>query len=140
MLDQLEDASGVGEPGQGALRALTREALVKLAADELVEIGSHTVSHPMLTSLGTDEQLDEIRRSKAELEGLLGTSVTTFSYPNGDFTGETEVIVQESGYQAAFASHNDVLRSVTDRYRIPRFWVRNTGEAEFARWLRRWLS
>lgn len=48
-----------------------------------MEIGAHTVSHPILSVLSEKEAEEEIRRSKEHLERLLGSSVTSFAYPNG---------------------------------------------------------
>jgi peptidoglycan/xylan/chitin deacetylase (PgdA/CDA1 family) len=46
-------------------------------------IGSHTHSHHMLTGLPHEHALEEIRRGKESLEGILGHDVDHFSYPFG---------------------------------------------------------
>ncbi|MGH9805780.1 MAG: polysaccharide deacetylase family protein, partial [Terriglobia bacterium] len=48
-----------------------------------MQIGAHTVSHPMLTRLTLHDARDEIAASKAQLERMLGECVELFAYPNG---------------------------------------------------------
>ena len=61
---------------------LTTGELQALAADGHT-IGAHTHTHPVLSALPHDEAVEEIRRSKACLEGLLGAPVRHFAYPYG---------------------------------------------------------
>ncbi len=53
--------------------------------EDLIEIGAHTVNHPILDLLETDELEREITESRLQLENLLQRPVLTFAYPNGDF-------------------------------------------------------
>ena len=48
-----------------------------------MEIGSHTLSHPLLHRLSPDERVLEIRESKSQLENVLGLAVESFAYPYG---------------------------------------------------------
>ncbi len=48
-----------------------------------VEIGAHTVDHPILKVLSPAQQYQQIADSKLYLEKLLGKPVTGFAYPNG---------------------------------------------------------
>jgi peptidoglycan/xylan/chitin deacetylase (PgdA/CDA1 family) len=59
----------------------SRELLDLVAAGHVV--GSHTYSHPMLTSLPHTAAVEEIRVGKQVLEDILGSEVTDFSYPFG---------------------------------------------------------
>ena len=56
-------------------RSMTRKQLQELSETQIVEIAAHTVTHPMLSQLDEAEQLDEIQRSKSDLE-TFGTAVT----------------------------------------------------------------
>lgn len=51
---------------------------------DLITIGSHTVSHPILTTLPPQAQAAELTASRARLEEKLGREVDIFCYPNGD--------------------------------------------------------
>ncbi len=61
---------------------------------DCIEIGSHTRTHPILDTIEDKSFLeDEIAGSKRILENLLERPVSTFCYPNGNFTADVESIV-----------------------------------------------
>src|SRR6185369_7444523 len=64
-------------------RVMTAEELAKLAANPLIEIGAHTVTHAHLASLLAAEQFREVFDSKKRLETITGKPVESFSYPFG---------------------------------------------------------
>ncbi|OFW06405.1 MAG: hypothetical protein A3I61_19835 [Acidobacteria bacterium RIFCSPLOWO2_02_FULL_68_18] len=68
------------------------------------EVGSHTVGHPILSSVPSRTQQREIEESRVVLHQMLGRRVEAFSYPSGssgDF-GETAVAsVIAAGYRCA---------------------------------------
>lgn len=90
-----------------------------------MQIGAHTVSHPILARLGADEARTEIANSKEFLEGLLGERVGLFAYPNGkpgtDYVQESVAIVRALGFDAAVSTAWGAARSATDLFQIPRF-------------------
>lgn len=66
-----------------------------------VEIGSHTVSHPILTTTD-DAQLEaELRGSRTRLEAELGRAVKLFCYPNGAFDERVRHATANAGYACA---------------------------------------
>jgi peptidoglycan-N-acetylglucosamine deacetylase len=65
------------------------------------EMGSHTVSHPILTRLSTDQASVEIRDSKRLLSEIINQEVQSFSYPGGEFNSNIEKLVKEAGYKNA---------------------------------------
>jgi peptidoglycan/xylan/chitin deacetylase (PgdA/CDA1 family) len=129
----------LGSEDPPARRALTPEELIELAAGGLVEIGAHTVTHPVLASLPISAQRREIQDSKLHLEMLLGRPVTSFAYPNGSSSQATRALVRESGFDCACASHNDIVWRACDPFHLPRFWIRDWNGDTFSRWLRLWL-
>ena len=84
-------------------------------------IGSHTLSHPFLSKLSSDDKRREIEQSKSALEQLTGVEVISFCYPYGDFDVECMKLVERAGYRAAFAvnEHTRPWR-IKDRYRAYR--------------------
>jgi peptidoglycan/xylan/chitin deacetylase (PgdA/CDA1 family) len=120
-------------------RALTAEELGELATGELVSIGAHTVSHPVLTSIPQESQRYEIERSKLDLEAILGRRVSAFSYPNGAGSEATKTLLQQNGFDIACSSFNDVAHRGSSPLWLPRFWAQDQGGSEFARWLNHWL-
>ncbi|MDQ0321102.1 peptidoglycan/xylan/chitin deacetylase (PgdA/CDA1 family) [Pararhizobium capsulatum DSM 1112] len=69
-----------------------------------IDIGSHTLSHPLLTSLDAARLQQEITGSRERLEQMFGTAVKSFAYPGGDFDQRVEQSVARAGYSAAFTT------------------------------------
>ena len=124
-------------------RTLGTEEVIKLADGGLVEVASHTVSHPVLSSLPLVSQKDQLVKSKAHLEEILDQSVTSFAYPYGGrshYTPETVAAVQEAGFQCACSNFAGSVRPDTDFWQLPRFLVRDWNGEEFADRLRQWFG
>jgi peptidoglycan/xylan/chitin deacetylase (PgdA/CDA1 family) len=121
------------------VRSMTANELVSLIDGGLIQIGSHTVTHPVLSELSEQERRYEIDESKRELEEILAKPVLGFSYPNGCFTKGDPKLVSQSGYQYACMSKNGAVRSNSDRFTLPRFWIPDWDGPTFERWLLRWL-
>ena len=76
---------------------------LRASASMGVEIGSHTVSHPHLTSL-TDEELGlELSASKQRLEDELGRPCRFVAYPYGEHDARVRAAARFAGYEAGFA-------------------------------------
>lgn len=92
-----------GRTGVGPQEVLMNaEQLRFLARDELVCIGSHTVTHPDLTRQSPAEQRTELTESKRVLEDVLGKPVELFSFPHGRYTPECIRLAEEVGYKRVF--------------------------------------
>ncbi len=116
-------------------RSLRRDEVVNLASGELIEIGAHTVTHPMLPTLPPDEQLEEVQNGKADLEEIVGTAVTQFSYPYGCFADETRTIVQKCGFRCACSTQTRRVLAGADRFALPRVRVHDWDGDQFSSWL-----
>jgi peptidoglycan/xylan/chitin deacetylase (PgdA/CDA1 family) len=71
---------------------------------DLVEIGGHTETHPILSHCSDDELECEIVTSRAHLQRLLDRPIDMFCYPNGgpaDFDARAVREVARAGYRAA---------------------------------------
>lgn len=75
-----------------------------------MEIGSHSVTHPRLTSLGARRLRAEISESRSMLSDLLGCPVRGFAYPYGDMSPAARHAVEDTGYDYACS----VVSPVTD--------------------------
>jgi len=99
---------------------------VREMASAGMEIGSHTLSHPILSLLPDSQARVEIVGSKVRLEEELRQPVRSFCYPNGkrsDFSEITKKIVKEAGYTSASTTEVDYFDCKTDLYEIPRFYT-----------------
>jgi peptidoglycan/xylan/chitin deacetylase (PgdA/CDA1 family) len=65
------------------------------------EIGSHTRTHPHLTTLGDEALREELVRSREEVEQRLGRDCPTIAYPYGDYDERVVRGAAEAGYSAA---------------------------------------
>ena len=117
---------------------MTDAELLALAASPVIEIGAHTVTHPILKGLAPGVQAQEIRQSKASLESCLGREVTSFAYPFGTAADVTVGLVREAGFQRACATAAGLVEPDTDRCRLPRMTVENWTATEFASRLTGW--
>jgi peptidoglycan/xylan/chitin deacetylase (PgdA/CDA1 family) len=69
------------------------------------EIGSHTVTHPILTNLEPDDLHEELVNSKAEIERQTGKPCFSISYPNGaraDYSNAVVEATRAAGYVLGF--------------------------------------
>jgi peptidoglycan/xylan/chitin deacetylase (PgdA/CDA1 family) len=140
VLDELLAWAGIEPLGRPTHRTLLHDEVVHMAEDGLVEVGAHTVTHPVLATCPVTAQRDEIRRSKASLEDILGCEVTSFSYPHGSYTPETVVLLREAGFTQACSSIADVVWQSTDGFQLPRRVVKDWDGEAFARRLEEWFS
>lgn len=134
--------AGTPVSGRPDRLALSQAELPKLVAGGLVEIGAHTMTHPVLSKISPADQQSEIRRGKEALEGWLGRPVTSFAYPYGtrsDYTRETVALVQAAGFTCACSNFEGVVWRGSDRFQLPRFIVRDWPGDEFERRLQAWF-
>jgi peptidoglycan/xylan/chitin deacetylase (PgdA/CDA1 family) len=104
-------------------------------ADSRVEIGSHTLTHPILTGLSDERLREEVGESRDRIQAALGRKVETFCYPNGDNDSRTRREVARAGYRLAVTTevglNNErddplALRRIHGEYELSRF-VKNTS-------------
>lgn len=91
---------------------LTWDELRILAADPLVTIGAHTVSHPFLSKLPVHEARREMESGAARIKDMLGTAPAHFSYPYGDAgaAGPRDfALARDAGFATAVTTRPGVL-------------------------------
>ncbi len=122
---------------------LTRDMLLNLDRHG-IEIGAHTVSHPILTSLDEASARAEIVGGKEDLEAILGKPVRLFAYPNGkvgmDFDHRHVAMVREAGFDAAFTTAVGAITPDQDRFQLPRSRPWDRSPLMFGLRLLRWLA
>ncbi|MDD5271590.1 MAG: polysaccharide deacetylase family protein [Methylovulum sp.] len=103
---------------------LTSTQLQALHAQGM-EIGGHTVNHPILATLDDAKAKAEIADNKAFLEQKLGVKLRFFAYPNGKLGGDYQLrhrdIVRQCHYQASLSTHAGVADNTSDIWQLPRF-------------------
>lgn len=117
--------------------AMMRLKEVVAVAEEGVEIGAHSHTHPQLDTVPRAHVLAELSRSRQTLEDALGTAVTLFAYPHGYADERVRDLARQTGYDGAFAVRNALSSPTDDAFRIARLTVRaDIGADRFAQWLR----
>lgn len=90
-----------------------------------MEIGAHTVTHPILAEIPLGRARHEMAASRARLEQIIAAPVRLFAYPNGsprrDYHAEHAALARELGFTAAVSTAWGAARAGDDLYQIPRF-------------------
>ena len=136
ILSMLADWAGRPPAVRDSHRQMTAAEIGALGEDGLIEIGGHTMTHPVLAHLPATAQTQEIRDGKAALEAITGTRVDAFAYPFGGvdtFTGETVELLRREGFSCAATTVQASLRKTTDPFRLPRVMIQDWPGDEFAR-------
>lgn len=93
-----------------------------------MEIGSHTVSHPDLSSLAAANLATEVGGSAAALAGALGHPVYWFCYPAGRYDDGVIEELRQAGYLLATTTEPGETHQSDAPFMLPRYRVRpDTG-------------
>jgi peptidoglycan/xylan/chitin deacetylase (PgdA/CDA1 family) len=110
------------------------------------DLGSHTVTHPILRSLSPEDLRRELRESRAAIEAQTGRPCKALAYPNGrarDISGRVLAETAAAGYDYAFTVSNRWCRRTADWLQLDR--ISPPGRADIATFamhasgLRHWL-
>ncbi len=113
---------------------LSTDQLKQLHASKM-EIGGHTVTHPILAKIDNTQLDQELAENKKTLEQILNTKLRYFAYPNGkpgdDYLLQQVDRVKQHGYQAALSTQWGVAHRESDLWQLPRFTPWDTNPAKF---------
>ena len=90
---------------------------------DIVEIGAHTRTHPILSRCGLERIVDEVAGSKKVIETQLGRRVNAFCYPNGEWSDVDERCidaVRAAGFESAVMSDGLMVRKGSNLYTLER--------------------
>jgi peptidoglycan/xylan/chitin deacetylase (PgdA/CDA1 family) len=102
--------------------------LIRALPENLITIGCHTMTHPLLPSIDFEEAKKEISLSRAKLEEQLHRSIVLFSFPYGGFNQKLIETCHEAGYRRVFSTlpyfaFSEPNEFVTGRVRVdPTDW------------------
>ncbi len=111
-----------------------RERFEFLREDDLAQlvqngfhVGSHALSHPILSTLADEQAAREIEESRRRLESIIGSRVESFAYPFGDWNFDYKRrdadSVKRAGYSIGFAGNSGFVSRTTDRFNVPRMGI-----------------
>jgi peptidoglycan/xylan/chitin deacetylase (PgdA/CDA1 family) len=85
-----------------------------------IEIGSHTMTHPILTNVGSARVRKELVESRERIEGIIGTPVGLFCYPNGGHNQAIKREVARAGYRCAVTCEPGFNEAAADHLALRR--------------------
>ncbi len=108
--------------------SLTWAQLQEMAANPLVTIASHSVTHPKLPPLTDDQLRSEVVDSKQQLETQLGIPIAHFIYPEGKYDDRVKKAVIQAGYQSAWTMNDE--KNLFAQQSQDLFSIERIGQAE----------
>ena len=110
----------IGTPGYVKL-----EQLKEMKESGLIDIQSHTVTHPRLATLSSDEIYNELYNSKKYLKDNLDIDSEVICYPYGSFNNTVLNLSKEVGYKYGLAMDGGVYHTSIHKniYSIPRIYA-----------------
>ena len=131
LVDRLRQLAEV----ESSERLMMTEDEVKALSGAGMEIGGHTVSHPILTCASEDEARQEILEGKLYLEKMLNKKLKFFAYPNGqvdvDYDERHMQFVEEAGFDAALTTNSGVIDKSMGMFDLPRISIDHTSKFKF---------
>lgn len=118
------------------MRLMLSEAEVTQLQGDGIELGAHTIHHPILTSTPDDVARSEIVDSRAWLRDVTGQTPELFAYPNGepgvDYDQRHVTMVREAGFRGAVSTRWGAARADSQMFELPRFLPWERSQDEFA--------
>lgn len=105
-------ASLVGSPGSLSWHDL------ETLAEAGWEVGSHSVTHPRLTELGDAALDEELSRSRAVIEEMLGRPCRSIAYPYGVTDKRVEAAAARAGFTAGCTTDGTLRTNVLSWPRV----------------------
>lgn len=88
-----------------------------------MDIESHTVTHPHLRTISSDDLKRELVESKANIERHTGKRVTSLAYPFGEYDAAVVDAVKRAGYESAASISPGYRQRVDQVYSLRRIRV-----------------
>lgn len=123
-VDRVVTALGQQSAAQGGpFQLLSWAEARELAADGLVSLYPHTVTHPILSRCDDDKVDQEITQSCRDVAFHTGGAPTIFAYPNGcvqDFDERATAVLRRNGVRWALTTTNGFAGADSDPLKLPR--------------------
>ena len=140
VMDTLLAWAGIAAFCRPACRPLSKRELQELSSSGLVEIGAHTVTHPVLAQLPIEQQQQEVVACKQDLQQILGRPVESFAFPYGSHAAALVESLLGMGFHCACATAGGPVRRRTNRFLFPRETVSDWDGERFSRQMDAWYA
>lgn len=109
---------------QYGLKKFTWEQAKEMDDAGWLKVYSHSADHIPVEEGQEETFLACMQKSEAALaENLEGKHVKAMAYPNGQYTEESQYLLEEDGYVLQFTIEKGVITHETERHAIPRITV-----------------
>jgi peptidoglycan/xylan/chitin deacetylase (PgdA/CDA1 family) len=109
--------------------ALSWDEVSELVAGGLVDVQSHTLTHPLLPQVDDARSYEEIAGSKREIEAHVPYALSSFCYPAGLYGPREVEYVREAGYAAAVTTNPGVNAGDGDLLELRRTLIYGADDA-----------
>ncbi|WP_157593165.1 polysaccharide deacetylase family protein [Rufibacter tibetensis] len=106
------------------LKSMSVDQLKNLGSN-LLEIGTHTVTHPALAFHDVAFQKQEIFENRKCLQEITGQEANLIAYPYGNYNEDTLNSVASLNFKAAFTTEERPINKQAHQYRLGRYQVKN---------------
>jgi len=135
VVDECQRQMGVVIPAVEQLPAmyhpLTWAQIREMQQSGLVAIGSHTLSHVIVTRCDPERAQDELRRSRQLIEERIGAACRLFCYPNGQlgcFDERTKAWLQDAGYVCGLTTVYGMNDEKADVFELKRLYTHGRAD------------
>ncbi len=111
-------------------KKLTDTQVKEMLASELIELGSHGMTHANFTRLNREQTEQELQQSKKILEETFNIRIESFAYPFGLYTSEQVEMIKQAGYSNAVTTVESIeAPALWDALQLPR--IKISGKDNF---------
>lgn len=115
--------------------SLEAEEIAQLARNPLITIGSHSMTHPLLSRLTPQEIERELKGSREALEKMTGKPVYYLAYPSGNLDIRVVEEAKQAGYRLAFTTSPKKLGMLEEGdWSLPRVKISRSSDLPIAFW------
>ncbi|MGY3054133.1 peptidoglycan/xylan/chitin deacetylase (PgdA/CDA1 family) [Pedobacter sp. UYEF25] len=125
---------------RSAYFTMNEEELLTLYENSLFSLGAHTATHPFLPNFSENYQEEEIANSLNTLNKLTNKNINYFAYPHGGCDEKTLQILQRLDIRLGFTTHPQCVTGNVEKFKIPRFQIKNWNGNTFEQHLKNWLK
>lgn len=105
---------------------LNEKQILEMLNSGLIEFGSHTLSHVNLSTINDEQLLNELKKSKEEVEKITNKECEAFAYPYGKFDDKIVQAVKNVGYKNATVVKRGLFEENDDVFTIKRVGILGT--------------
>jgi len=131
---RLEKRLRIGEDIAPIYRPLAWPQVREMLASGLISVGSHTVSHLIITRCAPDRAREELVTSKRRIEQQTTTPCRLFCYPNGQvgcFDDSTKAMLGDAGYWCGITTVFGMNNGSSDVFELKRLYTDKPDMSRF---------